>query len=379
MARSGLADLDALASAFIEAVSTIPPYSDGIVPEEVLRPDTEGSFELMLRLIAGLPLPPRLEELCERIGRNRARTGVPLDVLLRVIRIDFTILWDALVQYAEQDQYPELVQSAGRVWNALEQYTVGIQRAYLDEAALLARERDQERSALVAGLITTDGREPFLSQVATALGMRVDASFLVAVAPRESEKAIRRAADRLRGRRVPVHVQVTGNHRLVLIAQLPGGTSQAPADWLNSVPCGQGPLAVGLREVPRIIAICDQIADTISARDMDPVTLVDRWTQIVAQRLSDLTPSLCASVLPDPTSISDTEWVRLLDTIRVYLRTGSVSSTAASMYCHRNTVVNRLNRFSELSGYDITVPGHAAAVSVALACTPEFAREARRN
>src|SRR5215510_2681533 len=113
MAQGCMADVDDLASAFIAEVSVIPPYSEGVVPPELLRPDTEASFELMLRLIAELPIPQRLDNVCERIGRHRAQVGVPLDVLLRVIRIDFTILWDALLRHATPTQLPELVRSAG--------------------------------------------------------------------------------------------------------------------------------------------------------------------------------------------------------------------------------------------------------------------------
>jgi len=43
-----------------------------------------------------------------------------------------------------------------------------------------------------------------------------------------------------------------------------------------------------------------------------------------------------------------------------------VTGTAAALYCHRNTVINRLNRFTSLTGYDITVPSQAAAVFLAL-------------
>src|SRR5262245_56975984 len=108
MAQGCLADVDDLASAFIAEVSLIPPYSEGVVPPDLLRSDTEAGFELVLRLIAELPIPSRLDNLCERIGRHRAQMGVPLDVLLRVIRIDFNILWDALLRRATEAQLPEL-------------------------------------------------------------------------------------------------------------------------------------------------------------------------------------------------------------------------------------------------------------------------------
>lgn len=50
-----------------------------------------------------------------------------------------------------------------------------------------------------------------------------------------------------------------------------------------------------------------------------------------------------------------------------YLHTGSLLGTAATIYCHRNTVLNRLHRIEELTGLDITKPADAALAMVALA------------
>jgi hypothetical protein len=366
LARRSLADIDSLVQLFIDRLRTVSPYSSGVVPVEILRPDTEGSFELILRLIADLPVPPRLENICERIGRNRARVGVPLDVLLGVIRTDFTLVWENLLKHAEPEQYPDLVRNAGRVWIALERYTVDIQRAYLDEAAVLARERNQERTVLVAGFLATDGSDPSLSQVATALGMQTDASFLVAAVPHRAESVLHRAADHLRARRVALHVQSTGL-RSLLIAQLPAGGPGTSGDWLKGVPSALGPTAVGLAAVPRVAAICDQIVETLTPEDTGPVTLLDRWPALVVHRVADLMPWLRGAVLPDPKTISESENERLIETVETYLRTGSVAATASSIYCHRNTVINRLNRFAEITGHDVTLPVNAAAVTVALA------------
>ena len=64
----------------------------------------------------------------------------------------------------------------------------------------------------------------------------------------------------------------------------------------------------------------------------------------------------------------DRERDRLLDTVRRYAASGAVSEVAAELYCHRNTVLNRLRRFTELTGRDVTVPTQAAAVLLALHC-----------
>jgi hypothetical protein len=51
------------------------------------------------------------------------------------------------------------------------------------------------------------------------------------------------------------------------------------------------------------------------------------------------------------------------------LREGTVSRAAQALYCHRNTVLNRLGRFKEVTGVDPLHPGDASVVRVALAVT----------
>ena len=61
------------------------------------------------------------------------------------------------------------------------------------------------------------------------------------------------------------------------------------------------------------------------------------------------------------------EMERLLETVQVHLSgSGSVDDTAAALYCHRNTVQQRLNRFAELTGRDPRRPEDAALVVPAL-------------
>ena len=53
------------------------------------------------------------------------------------------------------------------------------------------------------------------------------------------------------------------------------------------------------------------------------------------------------------------------EAVRSYLRTGNIAETARELFCHRNTVTNRLRRFHELTGIDLTVPEQAARAVVA--------------
>ncbi|HET6876662.1 MAG TPA: helix-turn-helix domain-containing protein [Jatrophihabitans sp.] len=368
LAHACLDDLDEIVEAFAGEMHTLEPYAAGLVPWHELREDADASFELLLRLTAGLPVPQRLDDVGERIGRRRAELGVPLEVLLRAVRTDFRVLWEALLRRVAPDELPTLVHSTVRVWDAVEQHAARIQLAYLQESAVLAREREHERSHLVARLLASDGRDgQLVSQVATALEVRPTALFAVAAAPTPADRALRQAAERLRSQRVALHIQNV-EHRAVLIAQLPEGCGAVPIDWLPGVPCGLGPVALGLSAVPRAVRTAIEVADTLRPADGGPRTVVESWPHIVATRLADLAQALCAAVLPGEHALTDHERSRLLETVVVYLRCGSASATAEEVFCHRNTVLNRLNRFAELTGLELTRPDHAAAVIVALAC-----------
>ncbi|MGH2548848.1 MAG: helix-turn-helix domain-containing protein [Thermomicrobiales bacterium] len=52
----------------------------------------------------------------------------------------------------------------------------------------------------------------------------------------------------------------------------------------------------------------------------------------------------------------------------VFAESGSVSTTAAKLYCHRNTVLNRIRKFEEATGISLrtSIAGHGAAVSAAV-------------
>ena len=59
------------------------------------------------------------------------------------------------------------------------------------------------------------------------------------------------------------------------------------------------------------------------------------------------------------------ERARLVEAVRSYLTTGSIAQSAEQLFCHRNTLMNRLRRFTELVGIDVTIPQQAARLVVA--------------
>lgn len=369
LVHSCLDDLDELVAVFLAELRSMEPYASDAVPWSELREHAEGSMELLLRLSGGLAVPDRLGDLCERIGRSRAQAGVPLEVLLHAVRVDFRVLWDAFARRVSEDELPSLVRSASRVWAAVDHHTTRIHLAYLSEAAVVAREQEHERAQLVARLLTTDARDPqVVAQVATALDVSADADFAVAAAPLPATRPLRDAADELSARGISVHLQDV-DRRPVLIAQLPAGVTAVPQRWLQEVSCGLAPVARTLAGVPRAVRIAAELAGT-GAAEAGPRALPDVWSSVVAGRLGELGDALAAEVFGRMRGIGAGERSRLLETASAYLRTGSAGAVAGELYCHRNTVLNRLRRIDDLTGCDLTRPDQAALFVVARACDP---------
>ncbi|GAA5120784.1 helix-turn-helix domain-containing protein [Pseudonocardia adelaidensis] len=363
------ADADALVTEFVGRVRAIGPYGRGVVPHEVLEADADRTFDYLLRRVAGQPVPERLLDIGPSIGRDRARRGVPLNDLLTAVRLDFRVLWAGLRERAEPADEPLLVSRVEDVWSAVEDYSTQIQVSYQAEAALLGRERQGERTMLVASLLAGGDPDPDeVERLAVALDVAVDAALLVAAASAAAGPALRRAADGLGAGGRMVHVQSTGRH-VVLIARWEGGTGAPVRAALAGVPCGVGPLARGLAHVPRSARIAGEIVDVCPGVD-GPRELADAWLPLAAARMADTAADLVEVELAGLAAVPPRERERLLAAVRAYATTGSVARVAARLYCHRNTVLNRLRKFAELTGRDVTVPADAAVVLLALERLP---------
>ncbi|GAA3368054.1 helix-turn-helix domain-containing protein [Streptomyces sannanensis] len=367
LVRDCLDHLDELVGRYVREVSAFDDY-EATVPPEDLREAARACFELLLRLIGGLPVPEDLREVPERLGRRRAHQGVPLERLLQAVRMDFRVLWTAFLERTRPEDMPQLTRGAVRVWEAVEFHTVHVHAAYLDQVAVLAREQEREQAALMGRLLSSDGRDQQLvAQAATLLQVNAQSDFAVAVAPPESQQELRRAVTaRLTGQ--SAHLQ-QHNGMLVLVARLPHGADAPPPAWLDGVACAVGPVARGLARVPDTVRVTEAIATTMDGGTAQgPVTLVEAWMPVAAGRLGPIAGMLADSVLSGLDRLPPHERERLLDTVVAYCRSGSVATVTRELYCHRNTVLNRLSRFSELTGLHPTRPTEAATVLFALQC-----------
>lgn len=361
------ADAETLVGEFVHRVRQIGPYAAEVVPPPRVEADAVASFDYLLRRIGSLPVSDRVRSAGPEIGRDRARREVPLEDLATAVRLDFRVLWNALRDRAGPDDVGLLVARVEDVWAVVEDYTSTIQVAYLEEAARMARERRRERSTLVARLLASTHPEPGeVHRAALALGVEETAPMLVAAAPAPDRPALRSCAELLAASGRTVHVQEEREHSLLLTRWLSSDAGAVTAVLGQGVRCGVGPLAHGVAQVPASAHMATAIADVLPANRAGPHTLRQAWLWLAGARLGPAAAELAAPIRAGLASARSGEQDRLLDTVLAFTACGSVQQAADRLYCHRNTVVNRLRRFAELTGCDVTVPDQAVLVQAAL-------------
>jgi len=364
-------DLDEHVESFLIAAKKLDGYAaafaSGIVTEEEVRQKAYPSIEYLLRLIGGREVPKRLCNVPEAVGRSRAEQGFPLTSLMQGMRENFRILWAALLKRSGPNDREALLNSAFRVWEAVEQYSVGVVRSYQQTELEMARKRDDVRSAWFRRLLDHDGsHSATLQQAATVLNFDLGARFTVAVAASQGHRWMWNAAWELAAKGISCHRQDTQDGE-VLVAQVSNASERSVVAALANVGCCVAS-APTLADVPQAVRYAAVVAHNLPDHARASTLLSTSWLAVVASELGEsLGRALCADILRGLRDVSPNEGRILRQTLVAYLvGDGTAADTARRLYCHRNTVLNRLRRFAELTGLEITRPDHAALTLLGL-------------
>ena len=355
-----LADLETIATAYVRQVRTLTGYANSVVSDDDLHQTARTTLRLLFEMIKGEDRLAELQEYSENIGRRRARQQVPLESLLRAVRMDFPFIWEALSAHTAGGA-SAISDSVVWIWNAVERHTTNVQTGYLDEISRVNAELELERNFLLRQLLSEGSRDPQLHrQAAAALGLPADGEFVVVVSgdqyPNEFARSIAHCAPRS-----PV-LQLEGVEFAILTAD----ALQPEAERvLLDIPAGISPPASGLSEIAGMWHLARELSGW--AEPGRAATVALHWDKIAAQRLGVVGTAFVRQALAQLSSLPPRDQTLLTDTLRIYLDTGSITETARRLYCHRNTVINRLARVTSSTGLDPAVPRDAGALRLLLA------------
>ena len=369
-------DAHALAETFLERVALIPYYREHMLPSASDSRIEPIAVESLAALIACLDdrvgpddAVDLLTPVAAPLGMRRARADVPAEALMSAIRVDFSVLWDALVSMGTTSfDSRMLVDRASTVWAVVETYAAITHQAYERERSARDRETDAVIRGLVATLLgTSTVTNDVAVQAALDLGLDPGARFGVAVVPQrhlESAAGILNEAGAL-GAQSFTFAQHGRTSVLWVEPQGPRTVDAPIGEQLALLPCGLVRDVAGAEHIPVAAHAAEYLYGLLRPSDTGALDADRSWARIARDQLERAGFELARESARSLRELAPGERARLSATVRAFLETGSVPAAARRLHYHRNTALNHLRRFTDVTGLDVTIPADAALVVVA--------------
>ncbi|MFG2281513.1 PucR family transcriptional regulator [Streptomyces asoensis] len=383
-ARVLLADLPDLTDRLVAALQDLEPAYRAAVTSDPAA--TWQEVHRSLRHSVSSLIDPRgsrdAARRCSwRIGATRAEQGLPLDALLHAFRLGGSLVWQGLIDETCRTA-PEdvrlLVHIATDVWNFVDEHCSLVADAYRQAERQLAWRRENRLRVLAGALLDGASRIADLPETARALDLPEEGRYVVVAV------AAGRTCDPsapVRGTRAYWHTGAEVDYGIVLLDETgvpgeggaaggsakgptpPGGAAAVPGGARTGVSTAvSGLAAVGdaRRLADLALGLCPRTGGTVHLTEHLPAALVVSAPELGA--------ALVDRVLGPLGGLEPADEAVLLDTLAAWLACeGSAQRAGERLYCHRNTVLNRLRRYEQLTGRSLSRPADLVEVSLALA------------
>ena len=340
------------------------------VPAEDLWRSCHDNITRVVEMIAGQSCPDRFDA-ANATGRRRAEQRMPLDDVLRSFRLGGRLVWEALIDEARAQGMVDtdaLLAVASTVWEVVDSTSSQVAVAYHDAERALLRVDEQRRATLWEGLLHGRAREPaFATEAARTLGVPVDGRF--AVLTMDPEFRVEALDRRLGVTGVECAWQVRPHVAVGLLALSTVGLDVVLGLLRDAVtvPAGLSGVVFGLSDVDVAYRQAVLARQTLPAGRVEVAALTERLPEALLVSSPELAEQLVRQWLGPLLELPAADRELLLDTLRMWLAAGgSVRRTAELAHCHRNTVLNRLQRIHQITGLDLTAGAYGVELGLAL-------------
>jgi hypothetical protein len=349
--------------------------SSGAVGKDDLWRSFSDNMRDVLRCLGGLaPVGRDLYEAPRATGARRAEQRMPLESVLHTYRLGTEVMWDALLDEARSrspEVREELIENAARLFQLVDRFSLAMVESYRTREGQIRRLDAQRRDAVVDSLLEGHGSDPSVQvQAASVLGLPAHARYVVVVTGREvggldsgrSPQELMSAAG-IHSAWRPRADRTVGVLRL---GALP--LSQAVEHLTLALPHGAGISGevASLAEIGIAYQLAELTYQTLG-RGSEIVVLDDRLPEALLVSNPQLARRLARGTLGRVLDLDPGERDLLLQTLETWFHSERSSSRAAEqLYCHRNTVLNRLGRIESLTGGSLESDRHLLMCSLAL-------------
>lgn len=312
----------------------------------------------------------------QETGRRRAEQGVPLPYVMAAFRVGFSRIWKRLVDQARLQgrvSSDVLVDAASDIWAVHDTFAEAMASAYRDAAMAQVLRDERERSALVAALL--EGRlleDVTVWDIADLLRLPRQGPFVVVAAesPQLAQEALPYAENRLRIRGIRSAWRLLPEMQVGIVC-LPGrGQLRQLIDELTGSArsrVGVSPSYAALTETASALRFA-RIAMASTMPGTAYVSLFDDHPLAVAAvGAPDAMRRIGQAVLGGVLELPPEQSTLLLHTLAVWRDNGgSATATARKLFCHPNTVRQRLRKLESCTGRSLTDPQATAELLLAL-------------
>ncbi|QKV96597.1 helix-turn-helix domain-containing protein [Streptomyces sp. NA02950] len=306
-----------------------------------------------------------------RIGADRAAQGFPLDALLHAFRIGCTVVWEHLLDTASRDD-PDgaraLVHVAADVWNFVDEHCTLVAEAYHEVGRQLAWHRENRYRIIVAALLDGTARVSDFPEAEAVLGLPEQGRYVVvALEGTDSSPRAPRPPEVYGGSRTVWHTREGAAYAIVLL-----GAETSPSQLARDLvvpPGGRAGVSPGVTGLAAVNT-ARRLADTAlrACPGIGQAALLeDHYPEALVVSAPELGSALAARMLGPVLALEPADRDVLLATLAVWLEAdGSARRAGELLFCHRNTVLNRLRRYEQLTGRSLDRPRDVVELSLAL-------------
>jgi len=350
----------------------IPFYAghDVVSPED-LRVSVRDNLDYILASLCGTATPNLSAP--HATGRARAAQGAPLAEMLTAYRVGVAELWSAMAATARSQPgvaAGDVIDLAGAVFTVQNTYSDAALAAYRDEARDLLRMRERERAALVEVILAGTAAKGTLWEVASALRLPLDGTFLVIAAETElGRDPIPRAESALAVLDVRSVWRLDAELSLGVLS-LPDRSRNGPALTVLGKHAagrvGASPVFAELHQASWALDLA-QLALGSHPGSTGVTQFRDSPIDLLVAAAPHAALEAARAVLGSLLALPEDELELLLSTFEAWVRaSGSATAAGAALFCHPNTVRYRLRRIEAGTGRALANPGDVAELVTAV-------------
>ncbi|OON82653.1 PucR family transcriptional regulator [Streptomyces tsukubensis] len=364
-----------LVDAHMRQIADHSPVYLQVLPQDQQWQEAEEAIRIGIKAISAPRDSPRHDlRHAEDLGRRRAGQGLPLDLLVHAYRNAGYLVWDALVEDVagrDPENLAVLMRSATMVWSAVDAQAATASESYLAAEKELRWRTDEQLQALLDALLAGQETPGLVARAAAGLDLPERGPY--AVVALRAERHHRRESFHRQIQRPGFRFvwRMRADYEVGVVSLGPDEGLDGLAGLLEGRcpgPGGISPVVEGLGKLAHARRLAELALRTCPPDDVTGLVRLDQRmpTALVVSR-PELAELLVSQVFGEVLALEPPDRAVLLETLDAWLACeASAGRAARRLYCHRNTVFNRLRRLEQLTARSLARPRDLIEMTLAL-------------